>query len=354
MNAIFRFGLAGLLLGCTLGCSRVITSSLVQPSFSSGKVLAGTPATVTVSVKDDRPAKTFLAFGMLGPAGDNGGGLPLAFQPASADEIPALMSWSAGEGVKAMGFSAGPSYALEVHLRNARIDLSRYSGYTPMNCVGYYQIETVLKAPDATSKSRTFNLAYYEHTTPIMSMDEVAEEAISRILHQAVLEAVVATLHEQFPGAADPAALQHLLETARNGSDEILSREAVFLLGLTAGEDPATRKGLVDLVQTANAQRVRQGALEAIGMLGMKEQVSPIQDFMTGKQALKNWDIEDTEEVWYLVKALSLLGVKDIKQMLPTKGLRGGARLGILARYMATGKIPELSVAAKAGQAKLQ
>ena len=354
MNVIVRLGLAGLLLGCTLGCSRVISSPLDQPSFSSGKVLAGTPATVTVTVQDDRPAKALLAFGLLGPGGDRDRGLPLAYRPADADQIPALMAWSAGEGVKAMGFSGGPSYALEVHLRDSRIDLSRYSGFSPMNCVGYCQIETVLKAPDATHKTRTYNLAYYENSTPVMSMDEVAEEALSRILHQAVLEAVVTTLHEQFPGAADPAALKHLLETAHNPSDDILSREAVFLLGLTAGEDPATRKGLVDLFQTCSAQRVRQGALEAIGMLGMKEQTTSIQDLMTGKLHLKHWDVEDTEEVWYMVKALCLLGVKDIKEMLPTKGLRGGARLGILTDYMATGTIPQLSRAAKAGQAKLQ
>ncbi len=338
-------GLAASLLMLGLACGpNIIKAPVSVPQVNSGPLYAARPAKVAVIVKDDRPADAILSGGIVGPNGDEGSGIFLAYQTETPQQLTDLMAQSAKAGLGALGLGEGSEYMLEVHLKGSRVEMTRYSGFSPMNCLGYCHLETQLKGPDGQTKSRTFKLAYFETTMPMMSMKEVAKEAVSRIYYQAVLEAVVATLQDQFPGSADPAALDRLMASAKGTTEEISAREMVFLLGLMGREHQPTKDGLVGIYQTSKAQRVRQGALEAVGMLGVTAQANEIQDLLAGKKKLPDWDVTDMEEVWYLLKSLHLLGVKDLSTKIPTQPMKGGAHLKGLVDFLTTGNLPALTV----------
>jgi hypothetical protein len=337
-------GLAGLLLGAALACGpSIIKAPLSVPQADTGRIYPAQPAKVAVVVKDARPADAILSAGIVGPNGDKGEGIFLAYQTETPEQMTQLMQDSAKAGLAAFGFADGPAYTLEVHLKDSRIDMTRYSGFSPMNCIGYCHLETVLKTPDGQAKTRTFKLAYFENTTPMMSMKEVAKEAVSRIYHQAVVEAVVTTLQDQFPGAAEPAALERVLTAAKTSTEQVTARELVFMLGLTAKGHAPTQNGLVELYQTSKTQRVRQGALEAVGMLGVTAQAADLQAMLSGAKKYPDWDMTDMEEVWYVLKALHLLGVKDLSGKIPAGEMKGGARLGALVEFLRSGTIPPLT-----------
>ena len=347
-----REALLGLLVALCVGCvpTTFIQAPLQRPQVNADGLYAAHAATVAVTVKDERPADSFLGGGILGPNSDKGEGIFLAYQPETPDQLRDYMEGSAKAALATFNFTSGPAYGLEVRLKAARIDMYRYSGFSPMNCIGYLDIETAIKGPDGQEKVKDFKLTYYENTTPAMSMKEVVEEAVSRIYHQAVTESVVSTLQAEFPGAAEPRALAKTMATVQTSQDEIAARELVFLMGLTGREDQATKDGVVALFRTAKGQRVREGALEAVGMLGVANQASDIQGLLSGKQKIGDWDKDDTEEVWYMLKSLHLLGTPDLAHQIPVSDkLNGGARLKTLVDFMDNGQIPALSEKEKQG-----
>ncbi len=352
MKFTLREALLGAAAALCVGCvpTTFIQAPLQRPQADAGRLYDAHAASVTVTVKDERPADSFLGGGILGPNSDKGEGIFLAYQPETPDQLREYMEGSAKAALDAFNFTSGPAYSLEVRLKAARIDMYRYSGFSPMNCIGYMDIETAVKGPDGQEKAKEFKLTYYENTTPAMSMKEVVEEAVSRIYHQAVMESVVSTLQTQFPGVADPKALARTMSTVKTSPNEIAARELVFLVGLTGREDQATKDGMVALFRTAKEQRVREGALEAVGMLGVTSQTSDIQGVLSGKQKIGDWDKDDTEEVWYMLKSLHLLGTPDLAHQIPVSDkLNGGARLKTLVDFMDNGQIPALSEKEKQG-----
>ncbi|HJU84364.1 MAG TPA: hypothetical protein VJ600_09140 [Holophagaceae bacterium] len=349
--------LLGLLIPLGIGCvpQSFIKAPLVLPPSTTGRIYAPRPATLSVTVKDERPAGAFLGGGILGPNSDKGEGIFLGYQTETPEQLRQHLEGSAKEAIAAFAFTAGPAYSLELRLKDARIDMYRYSGFSPMNCIAYIHMETSIKGPDGQEKTKTFKLTYYENTTPAMSMKEVVKEAVSRIYHQAALEAVMTTLQEQFPGAAEPASLANVMAVLKTTTNDDSAREVVFLLGLTGKEDPATKDAVVSLFRTSPSQRIREGALEAVGMMGIASQTEDIQSLLAGKVKIGAWDKDDTEEVWYMLKTLHLLGVPDLKARIPVSDkLSGGARLKTLVEFMDSGKIPPLTDSEKASADKLR
>src|SRR5262249_26470951 len=151
----------------------------------------------------------------------------------------------------------GPPVTLEIGIREFQIDLFRRGGFSGMDCIGYANLETQLKGPGGeVLHTGTQRLTYFEYTTPVGFMNEVAEEALSRIYQQAAWEATVRTLQERYPQPPDPDALHRLLSAVSGTKEETVGRQRVFWLGLTAAGDPSVREGLIGLFRTSKESRI--------------------------------------------------------------------------------------------------
>jgi len=245
--------------------------------------------------------------------------------------------------VRTLGFKEGTDFTLELTIRAFFIDAYRASGFSTANCIGYGEIEAVLKSSDgAPLRTRVARVVYWEDTTPVGSFDEVAEEAISRIFAQAAWEATVRIFQEQFASETSAAALDQALRVAQGTGQEVDRREAIFWIGLVGKGDPAVEKVLLDLFRTSKEQNLAEGAAEAMGMLDLTNTRSELEAVLSGSKKLAKWEIDDTECVWYLLKPLSLLGAPDLDARIPAK-IEMRSKLTDLVRFLQTGEMPKLT-----------
>ena len=354
MNRLATTCLLGLLAALSTACvsPHLIPGPLVKPQGEVGQLYAGKSAQVTVAVQDDRPKDAVLGGGVLGPNGDEGKGIFLGYVTEAPGDVAQFMEATAKDTVAALGLTAGPAVRVEVRLKDLHVAMYRYTGFSPMNCIGYVQVATVVPGADGTAKTRTFKLTYFENTTPMMSMKEITKEAVSRIILQATREALVVTLLDQFPQTADPAALEKVTTAMRTGPDNIPAREQMFWLALAGRGNAAVKEGVIAAFRTHKEDRVRQGAAEAIGMLGLVEQKDELLAVLAGTSKVAGWDNADTEQVWYLLKALHLLGVPDLPAKIPNTNLKGRVHLTNLVEFLKTGTVPPLTAAEAEGLAK--
>ncbi|HJV23841.1 MAG TPA: hypothetical protein VJ570_14150 [Holophagaceae bacterium] len=321
----------------------LLKGPLVRPEAGQGRLVVARAEAVQVRVQDARPAGSVLAGGLLGGKEGTTDGVYRAYGTESPGALTDYMAGSAQEALATLGLKAGAGIPLTVSLKGLRVDLSRYSAMSPMNCAGLCHLETTLQLPGAEPRTRSFKLAFYETTVPVWTMGEVAGGALSRILHQATCEAVVRTLQEALPGSPDGEALARLLGTAR-GADEKKGRQSVFWLGLTGGGNAEVKAALVALYRDSKLQHVREGAVEAVGMLGLREEAPFVEGLLAkggGKES--DWDLGDAEQVWYLLKALHLLGVAPLEARIPTGDMKDRSKLSVLVKFLESGEIPPLS-----------
>ena len=183
--------LAVVLVGVVLsGCSvapRLMVAPMDRSPARVGAVYPETERAVTVSVKDARGPGQILGGGMFGP-------IYLGYVTEKDGELTEVMQAAGNDAARALGLKSGAGASLDMTIEDFRVTMYRFSGFSPMNCVGYGKIQTVLKAPDGTETKKSYNLTYYEATVPVMSMKEVVKEAVSRIYRQAAWEAAAGTL----------------------------------------------------------------------------------------------------------------------------------------------------------------
>ncbi len=327
-------------------CTHVTFSSPLQKTTGELPVLiAPRVQNLQVEVADNRPVKEIY-----------GGGLALidsgVFIAYSADPGISLAQYLEKTGTEAsqvLGFTPGTGGGiLKVGVNEFWIDLYRFTGFSPMNCIGYGSL-TVDFAPKSAepSQSRTFKLAYYENTTPAWSMEEVPKEAMSRIYSQAIWEALGKTVLESGSPPPDANGLGKLLQMIDTETNDRTARELIFWLGLVGRDDQQAREKLLQIFRNTQEQRRRQAAVEALGMLGVQEARAEIVDILSGARKIGYWSNNDAEEVFYLLKALFYLGEKNLQEYIPKQDFRARKKVEELVSFLNTGKIPELHPNAK-------
>ncbi len=266
-------------------------------------------------------------------AADKPGDVALLFQNASKDAAATL------------GFGAGTDLALDLTIAQFRIDM--HSSGSISNCIGYGIIGAVLKAADgAVLRSATARVVYWEDTAAKNGFKDISMQAISRLYMLAAWQATAGILREQYPSI--PAnAVRGAIALTGKGTD-LERREGVFWLGLIAGGDspqnPSVETLLLALFRGQEDQTVAQAAAEAIGMIRLESAKPDLEAALSGSKKLPDWDIEDTESVWYLLKGLHGLGVTDLASRIPPGGgLNMRDRLVDLTRFLASGEIPPMS-----------
>ena len=89
-------------------------------------------------------------------------------------------------------------------------------------------------------------------------------------------------------------------------------------------------------------QKVHQAAAEALGLLGVTDAKEDIEAVLAGTKTLGEWDIEDNEHVWYLMRSLALLGETDLTPHMPTGEMRKRCVVEDLIHFQETGELPEV------------
>lgn len=326
------------LAGCGTPLPQLVTSPLQLPAMDATLMEPGGQA-VNVVVTDRRPARE-LASGFLGPQGERHEGIYFGYVAPGDGEVVQFVEGAAKEALSVLGIPSGSSATLEIVVEDLRIDLHRFHGFSPMNCVAYGRIRTRLLEGGREMGGGVFRVTYFENTTPAMSMKEVSREAISRIWAQATWEAVGRTLVSARSLKPDPARVSALLSRLGTEKSELVRRKLVFWLGLVGQGSAAVAESLETTIRTSQEPRYRQGAVEAAGMLGLSS-VKPLLERILVEK-VGDWNTADTEQVWYVLKALHALGETDVASRIPKTKLKMGSRLDQLATFLRTGEPPPL------------
>jgi hypothetical protein len=291
-----------------------------------------------IEVTDNRPLK-----------GIHGGGLNRIDSGAFLflKEIPdsplvPYLEKTGTETAQVLGFSPDPGGgALKITLNKFWIDLYKFSGYSPANCIGYGSLTAELfPGPEKPSLVRNYLLSYYEN-------DIVFFWAVSRIYTQMIWETVGKTILENGSLALDPKGTEKLLQRIDTENSDRIARELIFWLGLVGRNDRRVQDKLLQIFRNTREQRRRQAAVEALGMLGVQEARKDIVDALGGTRKVGYWSNDDAEEVFYLIKALSNLGEKDLQEYIPKQDFRAREKVVELVGFLSSGKIPELHPNAK-------
>ena len=286
----------------------------------------------------------------------------MAFDSERDGDAVDLFRTSAEEAARAFGFDEGNGATIGLAVDDFHVYTYLRGG--PVNCVGYGNLRATISAPDGSVLAvRKLDVAYWDQTNTVWSLKEVQREALTRIYRQAAWEATAAVLAAAYPGNANPAALRRLLAVLDSSASDATRGTVLFWLGLTGQNDAAVRERLLLLFRTSREQRIREGAVEAIGMLGIEEARPDIEAILSGSRKVGHWDNQDPGEDWHLLRALYRMGQTDVSiflpriegppdlgwlEWLPLAPLKvtacrcdpGLAMIADLVRYQQTGEIP--------------
>ncbi|MGH9317777.1 MAG: HEAT repeat domain-containing protein [Thermoanaerobaculia bacterium] len=346
--------------------SPLIVAPLPPTTAAFGLVAPTTGTSLKVTVQDRRRDSEYHGTGFilaspifgkgLSEMEVGGGGLltPNYFGYASGDRdaVSKVFQAAAKESLDVMGMSREEGLTLELVIQDFRIDFHQVKGTTgpnkpgpatPMNCVGYGLVEAVLRTADGGElHRRAFRLTYYETNPPSFTASglELMQACASRVYTLAAWESSVATLREHHGWKADPGRLQAQLGRLDGEKDPIARRKLVFWLGLTGQESEPVKERLLSLFRSEKDQAVRQAAAVSLGMLGAREIGGEVEGILSGSKPNPAWDNSDTEQVWYLLRTVSLLGTSELEAKIPKTKLFRRRNLENLARFQQTGTIP--------------
>src|SRR5262245_19542723 len=188
---------------CSCSLPFVTQAPLQRVPARVGTLPPEKPPGILVLVHDARP-DTVVIGGLTVSGIDR---VARLYAEASPGDVAAYFKSAANDAVRALGFQEGADFTLELTIKKFPIDMYR-SGFGPVNCIGYGEIEAVLKARDGNPvRERVFHMTYWEDSTPVHSFDEISEEAVSRIYSQSAWESTVRILQEQFPAESGAATL---------------------------------------------------------------------------------------------------------------------------------------------------
>ncbi len=345
------FVLFGSLLSLTAGPARakIVVGELNHVPTGMASVFPASEQLVEVSIRDARENPVLLAGALIGPKAERGKGIYLGYAPEQKGAVENYLEKASSDALQVLGLQSGPGgLALEIVIEGLRVDMYRLSGFSPMNCMLYANMRSILRGPEGELAQAEYRLTLYETTNPVGSMKEVSREAVSRLFSHAAWQVTSASLIGHLGLTANGEEIE--LAATRMGGIEN-SNEAhhgLFWVGLAGHRSPALDETLLGLFRNHDEQGHRQVAVETLGMLGSEVAKEESRDLLEGAQRSEQWDMEDNEQIWYLLRGLHLLGVGDLEELIPVnEELAMRSKLVELVLFQETGQIPELSPADK-------
>lgn len=302
---------------------------------ATGALFPARDVAVEVVVKDERPEKLVLSSGLGGYNPEGGKGAFMGFYAEKPETLADLFAAAAKESVGVLGLKVGSGGdVLTLTVKEMRIDMFWYPFGAP-NYVGYAVVDAAVTSPDGKETRRSFRIPSYD--TSAKRADIQVAWVWSRAAWQATAQALLA--HR--PADPDEAAVKKLCDGLRNDAeDDQLRAHRVFWLGLLGKPSPAATETLMGMFRTERRQRVSQAASDALGLLGAAEARDEMLAVLTGKTKNKEWDVEDTQRVWHLVRPLALLDTPDLGTKIP-KTKHMPVTIPNLRAFVESGTLPE-------------
>ncbi len=327
-----------------------IIAPLVSDLPPVGVLFQPADQAILVSVVDQREDKNLMGGGIMGPGLEKGSGIYIIYATETDTEIAEHFKAAAEDAIKVLGFKTGEGgLKLEIAIEDFWIDMYRMSGFSPMNCIAFGSLQTKLSAPNLPEpRANKLKITMWDDTVPAGSMKEVAKEAVSRIYAQSAWQAVATALLDQRELRRDEEQFRRVLEQAGTSKDKMPARQAIFWLGITRQSGSPVKEKLLAILGQSEERQLHEAAAEALGLLGVHEAAPEMIAILGGKK-VGDWDNTDTEQVWYLLHGLALLGEKDLRSKIPSaqgKEMRAASKIEDLISFHQGGKAPLMSEAA--------
>jgi hypothetical protein len=309
----------------------VVKTDLAPYRAKVGRLFRPGPP-VRIAFRDESPPDPLVAWGVGGP------GTLMAFYPESAAALQAVLEAAPREAAAVLGVANGAGgeagASLEVVLKERRVDLA-WGAFGSVNYIGYALVETLFRKAAGEEPERMLHRAAVYET-----WSGQPKNVLPRILSRPIWEATATALQRALRPQPDPEAVSRLVaETGTSKEDEVRG-DMVFWLGWAGGQDPAVAEALFALFRTAKAQALYENAAVALARLGAPGAREEFRSVLDGTKKLKEWDPgDDAEEAWHLLRALSLLGEKELGAKTPAVK-RYREKLADLVAFLEAGTVP--------------
>ena len=306
------------------------------PLQSVGPLFAPSDTVVKVVVKDERPEAAILSV-------SRGSGKDLDFYAAEdPGAIAKLVTWAANEALPVLGVKpADGGAALEITIQDFRVEIYSFTSFALGNYLGWGRVGATLRSPDGREVfAATYPIAlYYSLNGP--GPKKLTGDSLAFLYERLAWEVTAKTLVSGLGLKPDPAQVRKLLAFP-GMKNQFVKGTAVFWAGFASEGDPAAIERLYQLFRTDKGQRVYQEAAIALARAKAPGAAEELEAVLTRKKKLEEWETNDTEQVWYLLHALGILGVKDLTSKIPrTDNLQ--AELRDVVNLDETGKLPATS-----------
>ena len=323
VRSVLPLVLVPLLLPAAPASAAVMKAKLEPVPVKVGRLWAESPRTVTIVVKDERPADPLIAYGVMGF------NKLFGFYTEDPESVPKAIQKAVTDALGVLGLKEGKDAVLEVTLKELRVDAFAPPFGALPNEIAYGRAEAALKPASG------------EAPPPVpVRIVLYASSQVSVIFARIGWEIAASALPASLGLVPDPEAVRALCaRLAREKEDDVLEQGTTWL-GYAGGKEPVVAERLLALFRTAEDQSVYQGAAVALARLGAPGAKEEIDSVLAGKKKLPEWDpAGDAENAWHLLYALHLLGEKELAAKVPPVE-RWREKLTGLVGYLETGQVP--------------
>ncbi len=311
---------------------------VLSPRFENvDRLFAPRSDVIRVVVKDERSAGEILGV-------RRGSGAELEFFAAEDPGIVArFVQSSVNEALPLLGLKPGEGGStLEITIGDFWIESYEFGG--PMgfgNFLAWGRVSTSLRSSDGKPLAeKKDNIPMFYMGFPGGSPKMIGLSA-SRLFERLAWEVSASTLIPGLSLEPDRREVAKLLEFPVRNTD-IGRANVVFWLGFAGRDDPGLIDWMYRIFRTAEGQRTYQDAAIALARLRAPGAAEELEAVLTGKKKLEEWEPDDAEQASYLLRALGMLGVKDLAAKIPaTRNLR--SEIEELVRLQETGEMPTMS-----------
>lgn len=333
-------------LPCEAKVKKVPLQSLPKawsPRFEGvDRLFAASSEVVRVVARDERSAGEILGvrrgkgterdfFAVENP------GAVARFVEASSSEALPLLGLRAGEG----------GSVLEITISDFWIESYDFGGHWAAgNFLAWGRVGAVLKSSDGKEVfAQRLTLPMFYLLAPGGAPKTIGLST-SYLLERLAWEVTASTLIPGLSLEPDRGQVQKLFDfPVRN--TPIGRANVVFWLGFAGKDDPGVIDWMYRTFRTAEGQKVYQEAAIALARLRAPGAAEELEAVLTGKKKLEEWESDDAEQASYLLRALGMLGVRDLARKIPaTPNLR--PELESFVRLQETGEMPAMSPGEKA------
>lgn len=296
---------------------------------------------VKVVVKDERASGS-----ILGVRRGKGSDLDF-FAAEDPAAVAQFVEKSASEALTLLGLKPGEGgFTLEIVIPSLWIESYEFgSGFAAANFLAWGGASATLRSAEGQELvAKSYPVAMWYLLAP--GSGKALGFSASFLFERLAWEVTASTLVPSLKLQPDAAQVRRLFAfPVRN--TPIGKAQVVFWLGFAGFGSPEVIDWMYRTFRTAEGQKVYQEAAIALARSKAPGAAEEIEAVLTGRKRLEEWEPEDAEQAFYLLRALEMLGVRELGPKIPaTKNLQ--SKLQDLVKLYEAGELPAMSAGEQA------